>query len=155
MGNRVSWILLRQPSLERHGLRCSCLSLLVGMAADVFIVILLLRTGPVDRMSEALMKGYVCGACFIAIVAWLSPTMPDLRPGNDDFFSPNAIGFTCAFGVFLAQFLMRSAKHWKVSVIFLGLTLLRSLSKTTIIAFVARPDTSAGSRYIHKPSKLK
>jgi exopolysaccharide production protein ExoQ len=108
-----------------------------AMAADVAIVVLLLRTGPTERMSAALMKGYVVGACFIAVVAWLSPTMQDLRPGNDDFFSPNAIGFTCAFGAFLAQFLARSAGGWKLSAAFLAITLLRSLSKTTIVAFVA------------------
>ncbi len=108
-----------------------------GMAADVFVVVLLLRTGPVDRMTNALMKGYVCGACGIALVAWLSPTMQDLRPGNDDFFSPNAIGFTCAFGIFFAQFLIQRTEHWKFPAIFLAITLLRSLSKTTIIAFMA------------------
>ncbi len=107
-----------------------------GMAADVAMVVLLLRTGPADRMSAALMKGYVCGAWFIALVAWLSPTMQDLRPGDNDFFSPNAIGFTCAFGVFLAQYLNRSIGRWKVSAIFLSITLLRSLSKTTIVAFL-------------------
>ncbi len=107
-----------------------------GMAADVAMVVLLLRTGPVDKTSAALMKGYVWGACFIALVAWLSPTMQDLRPGDNDFFSPNAIGFTCAFGVFLAQYLNRSAGHWKIPTIFLSITLLRSLSKTTIIAFL-------------------
>jgi len=108
-----------------------------GMAADVFIVVLLLRIGPADRISAALIKGYVCGACFIALVAWFSPTMQDLRPGNDDFFSPNAIGFTCAFGVFLAQFLIRRTGQWKLPAIFLAITLLRSLSKTTLIAFIA------------------
>jgi len=63
--------------------------------------------------------------------------MQDLRPGNDDFFSPNAIGFTCAFGVFLAQFLIRRTGQWKIPAIFLAITLLRSLSKTTLIAFIA------------------
>jgi len=106
------------------------------MAADVAAVVLLLRTGPVDRMSTAIMKGYVAGACCIALVAWLSPTMQDLRPGNDDFFSPNAIGFTCAFGAFFGQFLTRSGKFSHVPTVFLAITLLRSLSKTTIVAFV-------------------
>lgn len=107
-----------------------------AMAADVAMVVLLLRTGPVDRASAAVMKGYVWGACFIALVAWLSPTMQDLRLGDNDFFSPNAIGFTCAFGVFLAQYLNRSEGHWKVAAVFLSVTLLRTLSKTTIIAFL-------------------
>jgi exopolysaccharide production protein ExoQ len=108
-----------------------------AMAADVAMVVLLLRTGPVDAMSAALMRGYIVGACWIGLVAWLSPTMQDLRPGNDDFFSPNAIGFTCAFGVFFAQYLGRSASGWNPAAIFLAVTLLRSLSKTTILAFAA------------------
>ncbi len=101
------------------------------------MVVLLLRTGPVDRMSSSLMKGYVWGAGFIAVITWLSPTMQDLRPGNDDFFSPNAIALICAFGVFLAQFLSRSKRSWNLAAIFLAITLLRTLSKTTIVAFVA------------------
>ncbi len=107
------------------------------IAADLAMVVLLLRTGPVDLMSYSLMKGYVWGAGFIAVVIWASPTMQDLRPGNDDFFSPNAIALICAFGVFLAQFLGRSNRFWNVAAIFLAITLLRTLSKTTIIAFTA------------------
>src|SRR5260370_31656589 len=32
-----------------------------GMAADVAVVVLLLRTGPTEPVAAALMKGYVCG----------------------------------------------------------------------------------------------
>jgi len=108
-----------------------------GMAADVLMVLILLRTSPADRVNEALMKGFVGGACVIALTAWLSPTLQDLRPGNDDFFTPNAIGFACAFGLFLTQYLARSAGWSWLPGIFLAITLLRSLSKTTIAAFVA------------------
>jgi exopolysaccharide production protein ExoQ len=107
-----------------------------GVAADLAMVVLLLRTGPVDLMSSSLMKGYVWGAGFIALITWLSPTMPDLRPGNDDFFSPNAIALICAFGVFFAQYLSRSERQWNFAAILLAITLLRTLSKTTIVAFV-------------------
>ena len=107
-----------------------------GVAADLAIVVLLFRTGPVDLMSSSLMKGYVWGAGFIALITWLSPTMPDLRPGNDDFFSPNAIALICAFGVFFAQYLSRSERSWNFAAILLAITLLRTLSKTTIVAFV-------------------
>jgi exopolysaccharide production protein ExoQ len=110
---------------------------LCGVAADLAMVVLLLRTGPVDLMSSSVMKGYVWGAGFIATVTWASPTMQDLRPGNDDFFSPNAIALILAFGVFLAQFLSRSNRSWNLAAIFLAITLLRTLSKTTIVAFVA------------------
>ena len=107
-----------------------------GVAADLAMVVLLLRTGPVDLMSSSLMKGYVWGAGFIALITWLSPTMPDLRPGNDDFFSPNAIALICTFGVFFAQYLSRAERQWNFAAILLAITLLRTLSKTTIVAFV-------------------
>jgi O-antigen ligase len=107
-----------------------------GMAADVVIVLLLLRAGPVEEVASRLVQGYVGGACMIACVMWLSPTMQDLRPGNDEFFSPNAIGFTCAFGIFLSQFLLLRSKAWRFPAMFLAISLLRSLSKTTIIAFL-------------------
>src|SRR6201996_8257414 len=45
-----------------------------GVVADLAMVVLLLRTGPVDLMSSSVMKGYVWGAVFIALVTWTSPT---------------------------------------------------------------------------------
>jgi exopolysaccharide production protein ExoQ len=107
-----------------------------GVAADVGVVVLLLRNGP-QTMSASLMKGYVWGAIVVAVIIWLSPTMQDLRPGDDEYFSPNAIALICAFGVFIAQYLSRSQRSWNVAVIFLSITLLRTLSKTTILAFIA------------------
>jgi exopolysaccharide production protein ExoQ len=107
-----------------------------GVAADVGMVVLLLRNGP-QTMSASLMKGYVWGAIVIAVIIWLSPTMQDLRPGDDEYFSPNAIALICAFGVFIAQYLSRSHRSWNVAAVFLSITLLRTLSKTTIVAFIA------------------
>jgi O-antigen ligase len=62
--------------------------------------------------------------------------MQDLRPGNDEFLNPNGIGFTCAFGAFLAEYLMLRSRRWQYPAIFLAISLLRSLSKTTIIGFL-------------------
>jgi exopolysaccharide production protein ExoQ len=107
-----------------------------GVAADVGMVVLLLRNGP-QPMSASLMKGYVWGAIVIAVIIWLSPTMQDLRPGDDEYFSPNAIALICAFGVFIAQYLSRSHRSWNVAAVVLSITLLRTLSKTTIAAFIA------------------
>jgi O-antigen ligase len=106
-----------------------------SIAADVAMVLLLLRAAAVELAATQLMRGYVLGACLIACVMWGSPTMRDLRPGNDEFFSPNAIGFTCAFGIFFAQFLLLRSQVWRWPAIFLSISLLRSLSKTTIAAF--------------------
>lgn len=106
------------------------------LAAEVATVMLVLRVHEPGVAASSMMQGYACGALLIAGVEWLSPTMYDLRPGDDDFFSPNAIGFTCALGVFLLQIVGRRSVFSRVLMGVLGVSLLRSLSKTTIVAFV-------------------
>jgi exopolysaccharide production protein ExoQ len=108
-----------------------------AMACDFAIVVMLLRANPLESTSFALMKGYVWGSCAIAAIAWMLPLQSDLRLGDEEVLGPNQIGYACAFAFFLAQYLMR--RHEKGLAIpagFLAITLLRSLSKTTIIAFV-------------------
>jgi exopolysaccharide production protein ExoQ len=84
-----------------------------------------------------LMKGFICSSCGLALVAWVMPAQSDLRLGDEDFFNTNQIGYVCAFAFFLAQYLQRSrAGNWLFAAFFLGVTLLRSLSKTTIVAFL-------------------
>jgi exopolysaccharide production protein ExoQ len=109
-----------------------------AMAADTAIVVLLLRGGPVDSVVNSLMRGYIWGSCAIAIVAWLLPAQSDLRLGDEELLGPNQIGWSCAFAFFLAQYLMRrKSGNWTLPALLLAITLLRSLSKTTIIAFLA------------------
>jgi exopolysaccharide production protein ExoQ len=111
-----------------------------GMAADLAIVMLLLRTGPIEETTSALMKGYVYGACCVALVAWCLPTQSDLRFGVEGLLGTNQIAYPCAFAAFLAQYLMLregGRTRWKVYAVFLAITVLRSLSKTTIAALVA------------------
>jgi exopolysaccharide production protein ExoQ len=109
-----------------------------GMATDTAIVLLLLRTAPVDSVVESLMRGYIWGSCAIAIVAWLLPTQADLRLGDEELLGPNQIGWSCAFALFLVQYLIRrKSGNWIMQALLLAVTLLRSLSKTTIIAFLA------------------
>jgi O-antigen ligase len=108
-----------------------------AMACDFLIVVVLLRTNPLESTSSALMKGYVWGSCAIAAIAWMLPRQSDLRLGDEELLGPNQIGYACAFAFFLAQYLMRRGeKGWALPALFLALTLLRSLSKTTIIAFI-------------------
>lgn len=109
-----------------------------ALAADVAIVVLLLRTGPIEDVSRALMKGYIWGSCAIAFTAWILPAQSDLRLGDEELLGPNQIGYACAFAFFLAQYLIRrKERFWAIPAVFLAITLLRSLSKTTIIAFIA------------------
>jgi exopolysaccharide production protein ExoQ len=109
-----------------------------AMAADFAMVIIMLRGGHLMVVAKSLMKGYVWGACAVAVIAWLLPAQSDLRLGDEELLGPNAIGYLCAFAFFFAQYLMRERDgKWRAVALLLGITMLRSLSKTTIIAFLA------------------
>jgi exopolysaccharide production protein ExoQ len=109
----------------------------LALAADVAIVVLLLRAYPEEETMHALMKGYIWGACTFAAIAWLLPAQSDLRLGDEELLGPNQIGYVCAFAFFLAQYLAKTkARLWSVPAIFLAVTLLRSLSKTSIVALL-------------------
>jgi exopolysaccharide production protein ExoQ len=75
----------------------------------------------------------------VALAAWMMPGLSDLRLGDEELLGPNQIGYACALAIFFAQFLilMGQKGRWKLSITFLAITLLRCLSKTTIVAFVA------------------
>jgi exopolysaccharide production protein ExoQ len=120
-----------------------------GMASDVATVVLLLRTGSVIGVSNSLMKGFVWSTCCIALIAWIMPTPYDLRLGDEDYFNSNTIGNLCAFALFFVQYLMRRKEgRWGFATLFLAVTLLRSISKTTIVAFLI----SQGYLMIHDRS---
>jgi O-antigen ligase len=107
-----------------------------GVATDVGIVVLMLRAGPVEEIAHSVIKGFIASTCVLATVAWLMPAQPDLRLGDPDFFNTNQIGNLCAFAVLLAQYLMsRKDGRWGLTVAFLTVTVVRSLSKTTLVAF--------------------
>ncbi len=105
--------------------------------ADIAAIWFVLRDGAVEDRAAAVMKGYVFGACLVAIVAWALPARQDLRLGDEDFLHPNALGFLFSIAILLAFHLARKAAIWTWPALFLGTTLLRTLSKTSIIAFVA------------------
>ncbi len=108
-----------------------------AMAADFAIVVMLLRAGPLTGVSDSLMKGFIWGACTVAIIAWLMPAESDLRLGDDELLGPNQIGYVCAFAFFFAQYLIREKRGKLGAPAFvLAVTLLRTLSKTTIVAFL-------------------
>jgi len=107
------------------------------MAADAAMVILLLRAAPAIDIASSLFKGFIWSTCSICVIVWLMPLQPDLRLGNKDFFNTNQIAALCAFAIFLAQYLMRRKDgSWGWAVSILAVTLLRSLSKATLAAFL-------------------
>jgi exopolysaccharide production protein ExoQ len=108
----------------------------VAMAADTALVILLFRTEEEQVVLNSVFCGFILGAVVTSAIAWLLPAQSDLRLGDEELLGPNQIGYTCALAVFLAQYLIASGgKKWKLPAIFLAITLLRSFSKTSIIAF--------------------
>lgn len=108
-----------------------------ALAADVAMVTLLLRAGPFSDTTDSLLQGFVWGACAVAFVAWILPAQPDLRLGDEELLGPNSIGYLCGLAFFFAQYLMReSGRRPTLAAIFLAVTVLRTLSKTTIVAFV-------------------
>jgi O-antigen ligase len=107
------------------------------MATAVAIVVLLLRGDDVVRVSHSLMKGFIWSSCLLAMIAWGMPAEVDLRLGDLEFFNTNQIGNLCAIGIFFAQYLAsRRDGKWKIGLLLLSLTLLRSMSKATISAFI-------------------
>ncbi len=77
------------------------------------------------------------GSCAVALVAWIMPAQADLRLGDEDFLGANPIGYLCGFAFFFAQYLIRErGGRFVVHSLFLAVTLLRTLSKTTIVAFL-------------------
>ncbi len=81
--------------------------------------------------------GVIWGAILVSLVAWAIPPTDDLRLGNEDFLHPNVIGRLFALATLLALYLTRKNSIWRWPTLWLAITLIRSLSKTSIVAFVA------------------
>jgi exopolysaccharide production protein ExoQ len=107
-----------------------------GMVMELLTVLLLVRPPNVAERVDALMKGFVIGMLFVGAVAWMGPTLPDLRIGDYEFLHPNIIGMYSALAFFLAQHLALENRAWRWCCLALGVTMLRSISKTSIIAFL-------------------
>jgi hypothetical protein len=104
---------------------------------DVASVVLLARSQGATCTVLSLVKGYVIGSLLIASMAWIMPAANDLRLGDPDYFNTNQIANLCAFAVLMCGLLVYQGERlWTIPAIFLGLTLVRSFSKATVIAFV-------------------
>jgi O-antigen ligase len=108
----------------------------LSWAADVAAVWFLLRDGDPEVKCAAIMKGFVCGACIVAIIAWIIPAAKDLRLGDLDFLHPNLLGFVFSIATLLAIHLAHETTLWRWPALFLACTLLRTISKSSIFAFL-------------------
>ena len=110
-------------------------ALWAGMVMEVAMVLLLVKQPDRTGRTDALFKGFVVGMLVVGAAAWTAPTLPDLRIGDYEFLHPNMIGMYSALGFFLAQHLALKDRVWKWACLALGLTILRTISKTSILAF--------------------
>jgi O-antigen ligase len=105
---------------------------------DVITVLALFRGHDVGTAAHSLMKGFIWGSSALAAIAWMMPAADDLRLGDLDYFNTNQIGNLCALAVFLSNLLgQREHGRWRLPALFLTVTLIRSLSKSTLVAFAA------------------
>lgn len=108
-----------------------------SLVGDIGIVILLARGAGTEQVARGVLKGYIAGTCALAAIAWMMPRAADLRLGDVDYFNTNQIANLCALSLLMCSFLAaRGDKIWQIVPWFLGITLLRSLSKATLAAFV-------------------
>jgi exopolysaccharide production protein ExoQ len=152
-GRRSIASILRLPAMRWviAFLAFSCISLLwsetasltdslaywLGLVIDVVNMILLLRSDSETNTACSLMKGFIWSSCLLALIAWIMPAQADLRLGDEQFFNTNEIANVCVFAIFFAQFLTRrNHESWRFAKFFLAITVLRSLSKSTLIAFL-------------------
>jgi exopolysaccharide production protein ExoQ len=108
----------------------------LSWAADVATVWFLLRDVDPEVKGAAIMKGFVSGACIVAIIAWVIPAAVDLRLGDLDFLHPNVLGFVFSIATLLAIHLAHETTLWRWPALFLACTLLRTISKSSIFAFL-------------------
>jgi exopolysaccharide production protein ExoQ len=108
-----------------------------GMAADTAMMLVFLMGDDPQHVASSVMKGFVWGACLVAVIAWILPAQSDLRLGDEELLGPNQIGWVCGFALYFAQYLIRNKDgKWGIIAGFLAITLLRSLSKTAIVAVI-------------------
>lgn len=109
-----------------------------SLAGDVAIVVLLFRAFPAESAARGLLCGFIAGSVLLSAIAWIMPAESDLRLGDLEYFNTNQIANLCALSILLIPLLARRRSAlWRSATIFLALTLLRTLSKSTLIAFVA------------------
>jgi exopolysaccharide production protein ExoQ len=108
----------------------------LSWAADVASVWFLLREGDPEIKAAAIMKGFVWGSCMIATIAWASPAAEDMRLGDLLFLHPNLLGFLFSIATFMAIHLAHETTLWRWPAVFLAGTLLRTISKSSIFAFL-------------------
>jgi exopolysaccharide production protein ExoQ len=116
-----------------------------SMVLGVAIVGAMIRWGDLENVAIASVKGIIAGGWLISLCALLSTSDdPNGRLGNLEFLHPGKVGEYAGQAALCSCFMwVRSRKNegngrwlWVGSALFLTWIVLRSLSKTSMIAFV-------------------
>ncbi len=120
--------------------------------AGLATIAILLRCDQVENVAPAALQGFVWASVVIALIAWTAPGTWELRLGDQEHLHPNAIGNQFALAALFSIYLAGrcpTARYWNWISIGLVFSLLRSLSKASIISFVF-----AAGFYFLRHSKL-
>lgn len=109
----------------------------LALVADVLTALFLIRGNSPQIAATSILRGFITATCLLALTAWIVPGAADLRLGDLDYFNTNQIANLCAISLLVRPIAWPATSN-RVSMAsaLLGVTLLRSLSKTTIAAFV-------------------
>lgn len=114
-------------------------------ALDIVIAYMLVRLGPLEKIALASLQGVIFGSVCLGLIGlFLSAGTGDNRLGDGEFLNPNMIGNQLAIACLLGVYMVTRSGSAKLdgpistlSTLFLFFALLQTLSKTSIISFVA------------------
>jgi hypothetical protein len=110
----------------------------LSLVVDVSAVLLVLRGSSPKTALASILRGFIFASCLLAAIAWIIPAAADLRLGDLDYFNTNQIANLCALSLLLRPLAFpESVNRFSATSGLLTATLLRSLSKATIAAFIA------------------
>jgi exopolysaccharide production protein ExoQ len=112
------------------------------MLLDICVVLLMLKWDDIEGISIASLKGFVTGVYLIDAIALLFAKNEDGRLGDLDFLHPNGLGQLTSLGALISFFFWQRApertferRAWSAGSAVLSWMVIRTLSKTSIIAF--------------------
>jgi exopolysaccharide production protein ExoQ len=111
----------------------------VAFVASLATTAILIRFDRADDVALAALQGFVWASAILALIGWTAPGTYELRMGQQEYLHPNVIGNQFALAALFSIFLARrypTAPHWNWITIGLVFSLLRTLSKASIISFM-------------------
>lgn len=111
------------------------------MVADLGVVSLLCSIGRNTTIFDSSLKGLVTGILVLSVVVLLFKPMAGSRLGESEFLHPNTIGNYLAIGALSAFYLLSQQRKSGYRLLYAStvglflLIILKSLSKTSIVAF--------------------